>query len=78
MPYDPEYYQKNKSRWTTPEEEKKRAKRHKARRMMIKAIGEAAAKGKDVDHKVPLSKGGGNTMKNLRLKKPSKNRSYWK
>ena len=78
MPYDPKYYQANKHKWTTPKEEAKRKKRHQARRMMIKAIGKAAMEGKDVDHKKPLSKGGSNKFSNLRLKSPSKNRSYWK
>ena len=33
-------------------------------------------KGKDIDHVVPLSKGGTNAPSNLKLKKPSKNRSF--
>jgi 5-methylcytosine-specific restriction endonuclease McrA len=33
-------------------------------------------KGKDIDHKKPLSKGGSNKKSNLRLVKPSKNRSF--
>jgi 5-methylcytosine-specific restriction endonuclease McrA len=32
--------------------------------------------GKDIDHKIPLSKGGTNAKSNLRLVKPSTNRSY--
>ena len=32
-------------------------------------------KGKDIDHVVPLSKGGTNAPSNLKLKKPSENRS---
>lgn len=32
--------------------------------------------GKDIDHKVPLSKGGSAGKSNLRLKTPSKNRSF--
>jgi len=33
-------------------------------------------KGKDIDHKIPLSKGGGTGTKNLQLKAPSANRSF--
>jgi hypothetical protein len=33
-------------------------------------------KGKDIDHKKPLSKGGANKPSNLRLVSPHKNRSY--
>ncbi len=33
-------------------------------------------KGKDIDHKVPLSKGGSAGKSNLRLKTPSANRSF--
>jgi hypothetical protein len=32
--------------------------------------------GKDIDHKVPLSKGGSAGKSNLQLKPPSKNRSF--
>jgi hypothetical protein len=32
--------------------------------------------GRDIDHRVPLSKGGGNSAGNLRLKSPSSNRSF--
>jgi 5-methylcytosine-specific restriction endonuclease McrA len=50
------------------------AKRKKLRRQMVK---EGKVKpGQDVDHKVPLSKGGSNTTKNARATTPSKNRSF--
>lgn len=32
--------------------------------------------GQDVNHKVPLSQGGGNTLANLNVRTPSANRSY--
>ena len=32
--------------------------------------------GKDIDHVVPLSKGGTNASKNLKLKSPKSNRSF--
>jgi len=41
---------------------------------MIKKHGKAKLKGKDVDHKKPLKKGGSNSMKNLRIRSVSKNR----
>lgn len=50
------------------------AKRHRARRAMEKAG--RVKPGQDVDHKRPISKGGGNSSKNLKASSPSKNRSY--
>ncbi len=58
-----------------PEQKKNRAKRNGARKVMEKEHGKAAVKGKDVDHKKPLSKGGSNSRSNLRLMSPSKNRA---
>lgn len=49
-------------------------KRDAARRA-LDAKG-VSRKGKDIDHKVPLSLGGTNAPSNLRLKKPSANRSF--
>ena len=51
-----------------------RVKRNAARREMTKTKGKAAMKGKDVDHKKPLTKGGSNRKSNLRLTTPKKNR----
>lgn len=50
------------------------AKRHRLRREMVKA-GKVKP-GQDVDHKVPLSKGGSNSTKNARAVSPSTNRSF--
>lgn len=50
------------------------AKRHRLRRDMVKA-GKVKP-GQDVDHKVPLSKGGSNSVKNARAVSPSTNRSF--
>ena len=51
-----------------------RAKRAAARRAMdAKGVNR---KGKDIDHTIPLSKGGSNSPSNLRLKSPSANRSF--
>lgn len=53
----------------------KDAIRHRARRKMIKEHGEAALRGKDVDHKKALKDGGSNNIGNLSISSPSKNRS---
>ena len=65
--YDTEYQDR-------PEQVANRVKRNKARREMAKSKGKAAMKGKDVDHKKPLSKGGSNSKGNLRLASKKKNR----
>jgi len=52
----------------------KDATRHRARRKALK-LG-LVKPGQDVDHKKPLSKGGGNDAGNLRGKAPSTNRSF--
>ena len=50
------------------------AKRKRARRKM-EAAGRVR-KGQDVDHKKPISKGGGNSMSNLRATSVKQNRSF--
>jgi len=55
---------------------KKIAARVQARRDVIKKVGKAAVAGKDVDHKTALSKGGGNSMSNLRVVSAASNRSF--
>ena len=59
----------------TPEQKKNRAKRNAAHREMERKLGKAALKGKDVDHKVPLAKGGSNARSNLQVTSVSYNRS---
>ena len=59
-----------------PEQKKNRAKRNGARREIVKVRGAAAVRGKDVDHKTPIAKGGGNGKGNLRVKSKSANRSF--
>lgn len=51
-----------------------RAKRAAARRLLDAAGVDRT--GKDIDHKKMLSKGGTNARSNLRLVKPSTNRSF--
>lgn len=68
-PYEKEYKQQ-----VARGEHPARMDRQKARRAMD-AQG-VDRKGKDIDHKVPLSKGGTNKPSNLALKSPSQNRSF--
>lgn len=56
-----------------PSEIKKRAKRNKARADLNLKKGD----GKEVDHKNPLSKGGGNAKKNLRVTTRTANRKKY-
>jgi hypothetical protein len=68
-PYAKEYEQQ-----VARNENPLRMERQKARRAMdAKGIDRT---GKDIDHKKPLSKGGTNADSNLRLVKPSTNRSF--
>lgn len=60
----------------TPDQIAKRSQRNKARRAVVAAKGASAVAGKDVDHKRPISKGGGNSLSNLRIVSPSVNRSF--
>jgi len=50
-----------------PEQIKRRDMRNKARRMMEKEGRVRKGDGREVDHKVPLSKGGSNSKRNLRI-----------
>jgi len=59
-----------------PEQRKNRSKRVTARRKMEAEGKVSKGDGNDVDHKTPLSKGGGNGRSNLRVKDKSKNRSF--
>lgn len=60
----------------TEEQKKNRAKRNAARSKLAKAGKVHKGDGKDVDHIMPLSKGGGNLGGNLRVKPKSANRSF--
>lgn len=79
MPSGPNYVrdmkQERKTQLARGEGEDNR-KRKKARRVMEKKGMVKPFDGKDVDHKAPLSKGGGNTPDNLRVKSASANRSF--
>lgn len=60
----------------TEEQKKNRAKRNAARRELEEKGRVHKGDGKDVDHRVPLSKGGSNKASNLRVQSASDNRSY--
>ena len=68
-PYKHEY-EMQKKRGELPD----RMERQRARNEMDKKGIDR--KGKDIDHTIPLSKGGTNAPSNLKLKKPSANRSF--
>lgn len=53
-----------------PEQKKKRAMRNEARKKMGLKVGDP----REVDHKKPLSKGGSNSKKNLRVVSRATNR----
>lgn len=80
MPYkdpnDRNYRREYDTYQGTEEQKKRRAKRNAARAKMMKAGRVKKGDGKDVDHAVPISKGGGNGMGNLRVKSASDNRSF--
>lgn len=59
-----------------PDQIKKRAERNAARRELAKEGLVKKGDGQDVDHKVPLSKGGSTSRSNLRAVPASNNRSF--
>lgn len=71
------YYRAHKAKFNSAKERAKRAKRNKARRIMVKAGKARKGDGKDVDHKKPLSRGGSNKRSNLRMMARSKNRGKY-
>ena len=71
-----DYKKENELYKSKPEQIKLRVARNKARRMMVKAGKVSKGDGKDVDHIVPLSKGGSNTPSNMRIKSKSANSSF--
>ena len=60
----------------TDEQKKNRAKRNAARRMLMEEGKVQKGDGKHVNHKVPMSKGGGNSRGNLNVKDGNDNYSY--
>jgi hypothetical protein len=60
----------------TPSNIKKRSQRNSARDIVRKDLGEAAIRGKDVDHKKPVRSGGTNARGNLRVRSRHANRGW--
>lgn len=61
---------------STEEAKNKRVENNKARRMMVRRGKVRKNDGQDVDHVVPLSKGGKTTAANLRVLSAHNNRSF--
>lgn len=61
-----------------PEEVAKRVKRNQARAKLEAAGKVSKGDGKDVDHKTPLKRGGGNGDSNLSVKSQTANRGWRK
>lgn len=57
-----------------PGQIKNRARRNAARRLMVRNGSASKGDGKDVNHKRPLMKGGGNALSNLAMEPKSVNR----
>ena len=76
MPYvnKPRPYKKEYQQQKARGEHEDRMDRQRARNEMDKRGVDRT--GKDIDHVVPLSKGGSNAKGNLKLKTPSANRSF--
>jgi len=76
MPYvnKPRPYKKEYQQQKARGEHEDRMDRQRARNEMDKRGIDRT--GKDIDHVVPLSKGGSNAKGNLKLKTPSANRSF--
>ena len=82
MPSSPDYKRDYKQEYKTSKARKEQgtgsdsggAIRKRARRKALK-LG-MVKPGQDLDHKKPISKGGGNAVSNLRATSPSENRSF--
>lgn len=71
-----DYKQEYKNYQGTEEQKHNRALRNKARREMEREGHVHKGDGKDVDHRVPLSRGGSNEHSNWRVQSKSNNRDF--
>jgi len=69
-------YKKENIYKAQPEQIKLRVARNKARRQAIKDGRVEKGDGKEIDHVIPLSKGGSNTKANTRIRTKSQNSSF--
>jgi hypothetical protein len=77
MATDKRDYKKEYANYQGTEEQKKnRAKRNAARKMLTDDGKVSKGDGKHVNHKTPMSKGGGNGKDNLSVKAAKDNMSY--
>ena len=82
MPSSPGYVRDYQQEYKTQKQRGENGTGHNSRDAKRKRIRRVALKlgmvkpGQDLDHKKPLSKGGSNTVANVRGVSPSKNRSY--
>ncbi len=60
----------------TDEMTHRRSMQNQARAIVARDLGHEAVRGKDVDHKVMLDKGGGNSRSNLRVRTQKQNRGW--
>lgn len=71
-----DYKKENRLFNSKPSERKKRSERSVARVRANREGITSKGDGKDLDHKVPLSKGGSTSASNLRVTSASSNRSF--
>lgn len=71
-----DYKKENRLYNSKPSEIRKRVLRNKARRLMMRAGKVRKGDGKDVDHRIPLSKGGSGSRSNLRVRDDNANRRF--
>ena len=80
MPYQKngkrDYKRENELYNSKPEQRKNRSERTMARREANASGVTHKGDGRDLDHRVPLSKGGSNAKSNLRVVSASTNRSF--
>lgn len=71
-----DYKKENEQYKSTPEQIALRVARNKARRQAIREGRVKKGDGKEIDHIVPLSKGGSNGKSNTRIRTKSQNSSF--